>query len=86
MKYPVGGGGGSGGATSILSVNNNSSSSTNNTGQLNNVTQMANQLYVGKPPDWLIYEEAALYLVSCCCDIFRCFQLFVLKSCLSPHC
>ncbi|CAH8551958.1 unnamed protein product [Schistosoma intercalatum] len=59
LKYPVGG---SGGATSILSVNNNSSSSTNNTGQLNNVTQMANQLYVGKPPDWLIYEEAALYL------------------------
>ncbi|CAH8605483.1 unnamed protein product [Schistosoma rodhaini] len=62
LKYPVGGGGGTSGTTSILSVNNNSSSSTNNAGQLNNVTQMANQLYVGKPPDWLIYEEAALYL------------------------
>ncbi|VDQ13506.1 unnamed protein product [Trichobilharzia regenti] len=30
----------------------------------NNSTQLANQLYVGKQPDWLIYEEAALYLVS----------------------
>ncbi|CAH8855740.1 unnamed protein product [Trichobilharzia szidati] len=28
----------------------------------NNSTQLANQLYVGKQLDWLIYEEAALYL------------------------
>ncbi|CAH8511819.1 unnamed protein product [Schistosoma turkestanicum] len=61
MKYS-GGGGSSSGTTSVLSANNSSSSSTHNPGPLNNVTQVASQLYVGKPPDWLIYEEAALYL------------------------
>ncbi|KAK4470223.1 hypothetical protein MN116_005798, partial [Schistosoma mekongi] len=50
LKYPVSG-------SSSLPVNNNSSTS-NNTA----ATQIANQLYVGKPLEWLIYEEAALYL------------------------
>ncbi|KAH8870420.1 Helicase domino [Schistosoma japonicum] len=50
LKYPVSG-------SSSLPVNNNSSS--NNTIAS---TQIASQLYVGKPLEWLIYEEAALYL------------------------